>query len=549
MGETFFCRASRAVLITGEGNFPGLDENGWETLEDCAGVIEIDEWQTAYLRFYGEEPAQFSRCLNAVGAGRFERLPHHALPTYRINFQNHVGQSSLAGFRVKVVHRKITEEHFNAMLDFLCDQYATLIFSLRQIAGVHWRKDRAGRDNPYLQYLLIRRHLLHGRPDLDGIAALVHRAMHERMVSTVEETSIDRVRDLDSAAAMTLLSRPAAWGRLETGHPLKDTALARSVFQRAGRRLFPGRVRSRRRHATVDTPENRFVKFFLTRLEQRLAQIKAMLGEGGGTFLHPEMGDEIGRLERALDRFLEEPRWREVGELRHIPARSTVLQRRAGYRELFRLFALLQQASRHDANLLDFTALVEIKDAPLLYEYWCFFQVKQRLDARFGLPRRASIIAEAQPEEDALREGLRLDYGRGIALYYNATCAARSSGRLSSYSHDLRPDIILSDGDRLLILDAKYRGEASGDTGIESPNPADIDKMHTYREAIRNVWGAFVLYPGEKPEIHPAFTARGDSRYEGVGALVLVPGILSGEVDGSDEIERLIGEFLERRKS
>lgn len=540
MSEMFFCRATRAVLITGEGNFPGLGENGWEAVEDSAGVIEIDEWQTAYLRFYGEEPAQFSRCLNSMGHNRFERLPHHALPTYRINFQNHVGQSNLAGLRVKVVHRKITEEHFNAMLDFLCDQYATLIFSLRQIAGTHWRKDRAGRDTLYLQYLLIRRHLLQGRPDLDGIAALVHRAMHERMVSTAEETSIDRVRELDSAAAMALFSCPAAWGRLDTGHPLNDTALARSVFQRTGRRLFPERVRSRRRHATVDTPENRFVKFFLTQLEQRAAQIKAMLGEAGGTFLHPEMGEEIGRLERGLDRFLAEPRWREVGELRHIPTQSTVLQRRAGYRELFRLFALLQQASRYDPNLLDFTALVEIKDAPLLYEYWCFFQVKQGLDARFGLPRQVSIIAKAEPEEDALREGLRLDYGQGIALYYNATCSARSPGRLSSYSHDLRPDIILSDGDRLLILDAKYRGSWSDDTGIESPNPADIDKMHAYREAIRNVWGAFVLYPGEKQEIHRAFTARSDSPYEGVGALVLVP----GEADGRDAIDRLIGDFL-----
>jgi predicted component of viral defense system (DUF524 family) len=105
---------------------------------------------------------------------------------------------------------------------------------------------------------------------------------------------------------------------------------------------------------------------------------------------------------------------------------------------------------------------------------------------------------------------------------------------------------MLSHRNHLLVLDAKHRGIYASDTGIESPSPDDIDKMHAYREAIRNVWGAFVLYPGEKQEIHRAFTARSGSRYEGVGALVLVPGPRPNEIDGADEIDRLIGEFLGR---
>ncbi|MEW6038453.1 MAG: nuclease domain-containing protein [Pseudomonadota bacterium] len=57
---------------------------------------------------------------------------------------------------------------------------------------------------------------------------------------------------------------------------------------------------------------------------------------------------------------------------------------------------------------------------------------------------------------------------------------------------------MLSHRNHLLVLDAKHRGIYASDTGIESPSPDDIDKMHAYREAICNVWGAFVLYPGEK---------------------------------------------------
>ncbi len=530
MDGVYYNQAAQAVLVTGGGGFPASADIDWDSAPEAPGCIDIEEWQDAYLRFYSAVPPGFSMNLKDTGENsgdsrfinRFEKLQHHANPTYRVNFKNYVGYSLLAGFRVKVTNRKITEAQFNAMLDNLCDDYAALIFSCSQIAGMNYRKDQAGRDSLYLQYLLIRRHLLHAAPGLDSIAALIHRDMHERFVSAVVETPINRVREVDSTALLNLFSRPAALGKLAAAdHLLCAAPLAAAVARCTGQALFPAQLHAARRERTVDTPENRFVKFFLKALEQRLAAIKQVLGQG--TFLNPDIGADIERLEKSLGRFLSEPRWREVGAMRHLPTQSTVLHRRAGYRELFWLYSRLQLLSRHDP-LLDFAALADLKDVPLLYEYWCFFQVKRELDRQLGEPRSGSLVPQETNGEQTVPEGLRLDYDNGASLYYNPTCVGEGSGELASYSHNLRPDILLIFRGRKLVLDAKYKGFYSSEATIGTPKDEDINKMHGYRDAIRNVWGALALYPGKESRIHRAFDASDEYKYQGVGALALRPG-------------------------
>lgn len=532
-----------AVLLLGQEDFP--DENDLVNLHSYQQeAITIGEWETAWLRFYGEVPEQFDIYLNQGGACRFERLPHQSKPTYKVNFQNYVGQSVLAGFRVTVDNRKITESQFNEMLSFLCEEYASLIFSFRQIAGVNWQQEKAGKDSLYLQLLLIRKHLLQGLPDLDAIAALVHRAMHERFASTLEETPIDRVRDMDNETLLMLFSRTNGWGELPTAHGLCSTPLARKAFAASGRWLFPLQLQTRRRYVTVDTPENRFIKFFLNLLAQRLAEIRFALGDSPGTFLNPNLDHEIAQMERSLDRFLAEPRWREVSEMRQLPKQSTVLQRRAGYSELYRLYSLLQLVSRHNPDL-DFAALVEIKDVPLLYEYWCFFQVKRVLDSLFGPPDNASYVGGNNHKGEVfLQEGWHLKYGE-ITLYYNGSCPGKSCHDMSSYSHNLRPDILLSYRGKKLILDAKYKGFYSNEKTIYAPKDEDIDKMHAYRDAIRNVWGAFVLYPGTDPvKSYRAFAAQTPSLYEGVGVIPLLPNPELAPDEICIALKALISEFI-----
>ena len=110
-----------------------------------------------------------------------------------------------------------------------------------------------------------------------------------------------------------------------------------------------------------------------------------------------------------------------------------------------------------------------------------------------------------------------------------------SEGGFASLTHTMQPDIGLCREGRWLLLDPKFRTYT--EPGAEQ---ADVDKMHTYRDAIvrrssrhRAVTAAWCLFPGEAAEeialqtairAYPVATAERPFGAAGIGALRLRPG-------------------------
>lgn len=94
---------------------------------------------------------------------------------------------------------------------------------------------------------------------------------------------------------------------------------------------------------------------------------------------------------------------------------------------------------------------------------------------------------------------------------------------LNYYPYPLkyRPDYTLkinNDSNYIFLhFDAKYK------LNRETFKNEDIFKMHTYKDAIKNSMGAYVLYPGEKKGI---YFEKGNKSYS-VGAFPLKPGELN----------------------
>ncbi len=211
-------------------------------------------------------------------------------------------------------------------------------------------------------------------------------------------------------------------------------------------------------------------------------------------------------------------------------------------------------------NKEDFQNLLETKDTPTLFEYWSFFVIKKILDdGPLKIKSCRSIISDS-PLQQSVEPGLCITYEGGISLWFNKTYRgssvhqpgdifASNEVHQGSYSHDFRPDIVIERNDKLLIFDAKFKGKRDGfygesdDDSTFSCKPEDIDKMHCYREAIKNVTGAYILYPGDKPAVYPAHDAKG--LYEGVGALPLKPEAGARPVQQHlERIEQIIREFI-----
>lgn len=535
-----YCPESRMALMNGP---TGPAEAELSSREDWPSPTPLDELGRYFVKCFGEASGLVRGAPYLV-----QTYPDNLL---EISFRNSVGLTRIGPLPVMVRNRKIGERHYQLMLDAVTEKVAGLIFGFAQLTGQNTERGRPGRDGAYLEMCFLRGALLRRQPNIEAIAGAIladpHRLFqHERVVKRIEDVAV-----VNPEAFLLLAGRPQGLHRLRGGHALETTAVAVALHRASGQSLFPSELVVEQKRQTVDTPENRFIKHFLGTLLHKVQSCRELLGSRPGGALNPDLAADMERLDRALSRFVQAGLWRDVGRMRSIPAASQVLQRREGYRELFRLHALLALRTRCRFSLPDFADILETKDTPTLYEYWAFFVVKDLLDSRLR-PLGMHVVASPDaPDaysdtslERTLGHELVLEYEQDVRLCFNRTYS--SPGQ--SYSHALRPDITIEQGRRRMILDAKFKGSGAGFYGVEAEDGTiqrwreeDIDKMHAYRDAIAGVQGAFILYPGLETALFS--TPDQPNNLPGVGALPLRP----GEGAGPDpEHAALIGITLDK---
>jgi len=537
------------------------EDNVLSCAEHQDSVLELEELKTYFVKFYDDHIPDFFSC-NASGYNNStfiqEKYPENL---FEISFRNSVGMTRLGPLMVRVKNAKIPEHIYHSMLDYITDKYANLVFSFNVPLGQSYSKSKLGNDIAYIEYLFLKRYLLDSSPDLDGIAAMIFANPHMKLQSEHITSSIENVFFVKPSDMFMTLTKNDEYVILRSGHPLLATGLGRALSYKTGRNTFTSQMFEERRYHSVDTGENRFVKHFLKHIQRRINVLAGTLKGVSGGFLNPEIELNIDIISRKNDMFLNDPFWQTVGNMSFIPENSQILQRREGYRQLFSLYSLLHLSTRCDFSTEDFRNLLETKDTPTLFEYWSFFLIKDILDGMLKNVSSKTIVSEDQKEQKVY-QGINIKYEGEVNLWFNKNCMGSSGSKPGedfslyenigeSYSHNLIPDIVVSKGKNLLILDAKYKGKRGTGTfygedesgGISKWKDEDIDKMHTYREAIRNVAGAFILYPGEEAVMYPAHNAK--RRYEGVGALPLKP--MTGAMPVKrhiDDIAKIINDFL-----
>jgi predicted component of viral defense system (DUF524 family) len=514
--------------------------------------IQIKEYKTYFVKFYGNSVPDFFRNDDFV-------LREFPEALFEINFRNWVGLTRIGPIKIRVQNRKISDALYHSLLDYIAGKYANLVFSFGTPTGQSYKRTGSGRDIAYIEYLFLKKTLLDKsrEPDIDAIACLITANPHHKIHREVRTNSIDAIRHTDPGMLMEIFTSPGEMVNLRPDHTLLSTSLGTVIHRKTGRPLYPARAREEWKCHSIDTNENRFIKFFLKEIQRRLEELDKSLGNDKNSYLNPDIKDNLSRLRKKVDVFLRATMWKEVGNLCLIPANSQVLQRRDGYRQLYRLYSFLQLATRCDFRL-DFKNILETKDTATLFEYWCFFLVKDLLDQARKATSFETLVWR-DPLKEKLIQGLRIDYEGGIDLRFNwrygGSAGLQPNGIMDnylaneSYSHAFYPDIIISQGEWKLIFDAKYKGKRGGfygeeeDGTISSCKDEDIDKMHTYREAIDKVSAAYILYPGMKEIIYPCH--RAESSFEGVGALPLRP-TLDGKPEQMhiENIRRVILNFI-----
>jgi predicted component of viral defense system (DUF524 family) len=298
-----------------------------------------------------------------------------------------------------------------------------------------------------------------------------------------------------------------------------------------------------RKIETLDTSENRFIKFALQEFSSFIRRIQLKISDAPASNLSV-LQDRVNLMIQKIDQILSEEFFRTISQLNFLPLSSPVLQRKSGYREILRDWLMFELAANISWDRGENVFQAGKRDVASLYEYWVFFQLLDVVQSLCGIPD-TDIEDLLVSTSDGI--GLKLRAGRAWSLTgtittgqrsfhlrfsYNRTYSNTSPGesshpRAGSWTVLMRPDYSISiwplglsesdaeETERMLHLhfDAKYRidnieeyfGLGADEESLEKEKQesvmgkykrGDILKMHSYKDAIRRSYGAFVVYPG-----------------------------------------------------
>lgn len=305
---------------------------------------------------------------------------------------------------------------------------------------------------------------------------------------------------------------------------------------------------------TTDVYENRMVKAFVNEVGIRLRRLLRQVPPDSTLSLELDM--LLQTLHRANH---QAPFLDEVNLLTAAPSKLTmVLLRRPAYRAALEGYIELHRSLA--ALLEDPTLEAPLDNLPHLYEVWATMRV---IDAALNtaadlgyqvalerLTRRAPgylyvrVLADGRPAVELMRPS----DGQSVRIIPQRSYPRGGKG-LHSISFQQRPDVAVEinrQGDRedLYLFDPKYKLDSESiaaqdpaaaelleeldaetpdvidpglvrvsEPGMGRPKKIDIDKMHTYRDAIRDSHDkriaryAAILYPGEYCAFHPDLEA------------------------------------------
>jgi len=425
-----------------------------------------------------------------------------------------------------------------------------------------------------LQSLQQRFFLIKGIVDSDDFhnaLSLILRRPFSRLISSIEPRRLTRGAKISQVARSQLVR----------GTPRVPVPPSHPIAQKIGKQFtLPEFVDVSVHEDSLDIPENRFVKFILEEFLEFLLTCKNHFREVPAleTVAHREIEPSIDRLQEYLSNSV----LKNLSQLSYVPVASPVMQNRAGYREILRLWVKSKQSFDLEWSALSDLFYGGSRDIATLYEYWVFFKLWRsfcdvadislsdmadqvlKIGARgFSIKIKTGALFKASSrtvEVNGNKINMQFSYNRRF-IAPKTTVSTRRLDYESSYpgrgswTRVMQPDYTVSfwpsgysakDAEYAgkmchVHFDAKYRlnkisdafglaGNPDADDSLEGSarddyKRIDLLKMHSYKDSIRCSRGAYIIYPGRLDErlSYRLWTVENDA-VPGIGAFCLRPG-------------------------
>lgn len=448
------------------------------------------------VSFYHEFP-EFRESVNKISRGN--------LLTGTLHFRNEVGLTSfeIRGEQQRILLTVILEV-YPTKLDYKNDYRALLNEVNEEIYNLAYhfikRTYLQGSAKVYKEpslaefYRLIDFHFDQYKHSIERI----ERSSHQRLVEKYIECRGDQLRRANPKSLAYL--RKNAGKFIETDNGILID----------GKSIMPVKGLLAKKEHTVDTHENRYVKWTMKRIVTRLKDLNRALqksysyGNGKMDFL---LISKLEMMIEWLERKEKSSFWKQVGKLdRSIT--SLVLQMATGYRTVLQVYTTISRSIVLQGQIYK----MSIKDIATLYEYWTFLKLGQILGEKC-IPISQDIVkvnseglfVTLDKSRSAERRYVHPVTNEEITLKYQYDT---TSNRVPTVQQ--KPDSMLSIGKKgkeyqyQYVFDAKYRLDLETNPVMPGPMQEDINTMHRYRDSLvvntgdryeRTAFGAYVLFP------------------------------------------------------
>ena len=470
-----------------------------------------------------------------------------------------IGNAVLEVRSVKADYRN----DYRDMLEFITEKCTDLLMRANSPVSHNFETDfKKDNETLYQKFAFIKAII-----STDEFSQSVHRIVSSPVTQwkeTLEQKDIRNIRRFNNANIKEFITGSNRT-HLSENHHLRNYGLL----------SLPSKFTSVRKVDTVDTPENRFIKFALENFYKFCSDINKRSAQDS------RLNQESSMLEKELESYLHHSVFKEISNPQTLRLNSPVLQRKEGYREVLRVWLMFDLAAKLVWKGGNDIYKGGKKDIATLYEYWLFFKLLDLFKSVFNIEPKdiSELIKETA-------DGLNLQLKQGthtalkgvfytgtrrlnIRFNYNKSFSGQKDYPLSgSWTTTMRPDYTLSfwpygitdeeaEIQELIVhihFDAKYKianltDLLSKTTNIDADaekednrkgiyKNADLLKMHAYKDAIRRTGGAYVLYPGDSSIKKKGF----HEIIPGLGAFPVCP---SKRDDGIGELKAFILEVIE----
>lgn len=468
-----------------------------------------------------------------------------------LRFKGYVGKTFLDilefnfKFPIEIKSKKLNySSDYRNMIGDLAEYAYGLLFNINAPLFQPFKEDNLNKETYYERFVLIE--YLFKEENLPSIFEYISRNIHSLLKTKINTTDISYVKNAGYHELLDVIVNPQDLIQSDN-HPI-------IVVNNKG--YIPLEVNETIYEDIIDTPENRFYKYFLEIVATEIKNLLRLLKKDNLTDSY--MAEELKLYKAKIDYFLSQNYFREISKMDYVPFNSQVLQKKEGYKEILYYYLLLDLGINlfWDDLIDDFKTYQ--KKLSKLYEYWLYFKLANSIKKLTGSNEDISNIIDKKDDKWTFKLKETNDFSIkfseieisqkivNLELCFNKTFSKAKQlnpdsiithGK-KSYSVELKPDftIVIRFDEKKFYLhfDAKYRINYI-DVDLHSFQASDIEKMHAYKDGIINSYGSFVLYPGNSKPI--IFSDYSEFDYFGVGAIPLNPSNLK---QNEEEITVLI---------